>query len=328
MANFQVTPGKTGLPVQKTLQPVEAAKEPRRRQNFLQRATRPQYLLIMPAILVLGLVTIYPFLQALRESLFGVTIQNYFDAPFVGLQNYSATLQDSTFWSSLTVSLIYVVAAVTLEFLLGLGLALLLDRPLFGKRLIILLLIAPMFVAPVLIGYSFLLQLDPLNGPIPYWLSTYFHFTFHNEGPLGPHYALPTVIFVDVWQWTPFMLVLLYAGLQTVPQEVVEAARVDGAHGLRLLLHVILPLLRPVIAIAVVFRTVDAFRVFDSIHVLTDGGPQNATSTISVFIDHTAFLAGNFGEAASISVLLIVVVTIVARLLVRFLFGQQISVTR
>jgi len=124
------------------------------------------------------------------------------------------------------------------------------------------------------------------------------------------------------------MLVLLYAGLQTVPQEVVEAARVDGAHGFRLLLQIILPLLRPVIAIAVLFRTVDAFRVFDSIHVLTDGGPQNATSTISVFIDHTAFLAGNFGEAASISVLLIVVVTIVARLLVRFLFGQQISATR
>jgi multiple sugar transport system permease protein len=180
----------------------------------------------------------------------------------------------------------------------------------------------------VLIGYSFLLQLDPLNGPIPYWLSTYLHFTFHNEGPLGPHYALSTVIFVDVWQWTPFMFILLYAGLQTMPHELLEAARVDGAHGFRLLYHIILPLLRPVIAIVVVFRTVDAFRVFDSIHVLTDGGPQNATSTISVFIDHTAFLAGNFGEAASISVLLIIVVTIVARLLVRFLFGQQISATR
>jgi ABC-type sugar transport system permease subunit len=328
MADFQATPGKTGLPVQKTLKPVEAANEPRRSQTFLRRATRPKYLLIMPAIIVLSFITIYPFLQALRESLFGVTIQNYFDAPFVGVQNYSATLQDPTFWSSLAVSLIYVVASVTLEFLVALALALLLDRPLFGKRLIILLLIAPMFVAPVLIGYSFLLQLDPLNGPIPYWLSTYLHFTFHNEGPLGPHYALPTVIFVDVWQWTPFMLVLLYAGLQTVPQEVVEAARVDGAHWLRLLLHVTLPLLRPVIAVAVLFRTVDAFRVFDSIHVLTDGGPENATSTISVFIDHTAFLAGNFGEAASISVLLIIVVTIVARFLVRVLFGQQISATR
>lgn len=328
MANFQVTPGKTGLPVQKTLKPAEAVKEPQRRQNFLQRATRPKYLLIMPAVIVLSFITIYPFLQALRESFFGVTIQAYFEAPFVGLQNYSATLQDPTFWSSLKVGLIYVVATVTLEFLLALGLALLLDRPLFGKRLIILLLIAPMFVAPVLIGYSFLLQLDPLNGPIPYWLSTYLHFTFHNEGPLGPTYALPTVIFVDLWQWTPFMLVLLYAGLQTVPQEVVEAARVDGAHGLRLLLHITLPLLRPVIAVAVLFRTVDAFRVFDSIHVLTDGGPENATSTVSVFIDHTAFLAGNFGEAASISVLLIVVVTIVARLLVRLLFGQQISATR
>jgi multiple sugar transport system permease protein len=328
MSNFQATPGKTGSPVQQILQPARAVPGPRRRQNFLQRATRPQYLLIMPAILVLGFITIYPFLQALHSSLFGVTIQNYFDAPFVGLQNYSATLQDPTFWSSLLVSLMYVVAVVTLEFLLGLGLALLLDRPLFGKRLIILLLIAPMFVAPVLIGYSYLLQLDPLIGPIPYWLSTYLHFTFNNEGPLGPTYALPTVILVDVWQWTPFMFILLYAGLQTMPHEVLEAARVDGAHRFRLLYHIILPLIRPVIAIAVVFRTVDAFRVFDSIHVLTDGGPENATTTISVFIDHTAFLAGNFGEAASISVMLIIVVTIVARLLVRLLFGQQISATR
>src|SRR5690348_5803616 len=113
MANFQVTPGKTGLPVQKTLKPVEAANEPRRWQTFLRRATRPKYLLIMPAILVLSFISIYPFLQALRESLFGVTIQDYFNAPFVGVQNYSATLQDSTFWSSLAVSLIYVVATVT-----------------------------------------------------------------------------------------------------------------------------------------------------------------------------------------------------------------------
>lgn len=328
MANFQVTPGKSSLSVEQTLQSAGIVDERKKRQNVLQRATRPHYLLIMPAVLVLGLITIYPFLQALRESVFGVTIQSYFDAPFVGVQNYVTTLQDASFWASLRISLVYVLASVVLEFLLGLGLALLLDRPLFGKRLIILLLIAPMFVAPVLIGYSYLLQLDPLNGPVPYWLSAYLHFTFHDEGPLGPTYALPTVIFVDVWQWTPFMFMLLYAGLQTVSQEVVEAARVDGAHGFRLLLYVIMPLLRPVVAIAVLFRTVDAFRVFDSIHVLTDGGPQDATSTISVFIDHTAFLAGNFGEAAAISVLLIIVVTIVARLLVRFLFGQQISATR
>jgi multiple sugar transport system permease protein len=297
-------------------------------QRRLRAVSQPKYLLLLPVTLILCLVTIYPFAQALRESVYNVSIQNYFSATFVGFQNYATALQDGTFWTSLLVSLIYVAGAVTIEFLLGLALALLLNRPLLGKRIIITLLIAPMLVAPVLIGYSFLLQLDPLYGPIPYWLATYLHFTFNNQGPLGPSYALPTVIVVDIWQWTPFMFVLLYAGLQTQPQEVIEAARVDGASFLRLLVSVTLPLLRPVIAVAVLFRTVDAFRTFDSIHVLTDGGPESATTTISVFIDHTAFLAGNFGEAAAISVLLMIVVTIVARVLVRFLFGQQIAAIR
>src|SRR5579875_1666974 len=146
-----------------------------------QTLAQPRYLLLLPVVLILCLVTIYPFVQAVRESVYGVSIQNYFNAPFVGFQNYATALQDQTFWSSLVVSGIYVVGAVTVEFGLGLGLALLLNRPLPGKRLIIALLIAPMLVAPVLIGYSFLLQLDPLFGPIPYWLSTYLHFTFNNE---------------------------------------------------------------------------------------------------------------------------------------------------
>jgi multiple sugar transport system permease protein len=328
MTIFQTVSRKTGRQVQEAPMPSRSAGQPRKRPPFLQLVTRPKYLLLVPVTVILCFVSIYPFLQALRDSIYGVNIQSYFDAPFVGLQNYSAALTDPTFWLSLQVNILYVVVAVSLEFLLGLGLALLLDRPLFGKRIIILLLLAPMFVAPVLIGYSFLLQLDPLNGPIPYWLATYLHFTFNNEGPLGPHYALLTVIGIDLWQWTPFMFILLYAGLQALPHETLEAARVDGSNSVNLLVHIILPLLRPVIAIAVLFRTVDAFRAFDSIHVLTDGGPTNATTTISVFIDHTAFLAGNFGEAAAVSVLLIIVITIIARFMVRFLFGQQISAQR
>jgi multiple sugar transport system permease protein len=328
MTIFQTMSRKTKLQVQEAPTLSRSVGPLRKRQPFLRQVTSPKYLLLVPVTVILCFVSVYPFLQALRDSVFGLNIQSYFDAPFVGLQNYSAALTDPTFLISLQVNVLYVVAAVSLEFLLGLGLALLLNRPLFGKRIIILLLLAPMFVAPVLIGYSFLLQLDPLNGPIPYWLATYLHFTFNNEGPLGPRYALLTVIGIDLWQWTPFMFILLYAGLQALPQETLEAARVDGSNSVHLLVHIILPLLRPVIATAILFRTVDAFRAFDSIHVLTDGGPTNATTTISVFIDHTAFLAGNFGEAAAVSVLLIIVVTIIARFLVRFLFGQQISVQR
>jgi len=312
------SPG-TGLP---------ALAAPGRMSRLWARFAQPRYVLLWPITFILLLITVYPFLQALRESFYGVTIQNYFSAPFVGLQNYAMALQDQAFWASLGTSLIYVVGSVSVEFLLGLGLALLVSRPLWGKRILITLLIAPMLVAPVLIGYSFLLQLDPLYGPVPYWIAQYLRFTFGGQGPLGPAYALPTVMAVDIWQWTPFMFVLLYAGLQTQPAEVVEAAHVDGAGFLRLLVQITLPLLRPVIAVAVLFRTVDAFRVFDSIHVLTDGGPETATTTISVFIDHTAFLAGNFGEAAAVSVLLIILVTIIARVLVRALFGQQIAVTR
>jgi multiple sugar transport system permease protein len=311
---------ETALPV--------ASASGRMSRHLWETLTQPRYLLLLPVTLILLLITVYPFLQALRESFYGVTIQSYFSAPFVGLQNYATALQDQTFWASLATSLVYVLGSVSVEFLLGLGLALLVNRPLWGKRVLITLLIAPMLVAPVLIGYSFLLQLDPLYGPVPYWLAQYLHLTFGGQGPLGPTYALPTVIGVDIWQWTPFMFVLLYAGLQTEPAEVVEAARVDGAGFLRLLVQITLPLLRPVIAVAVLFRTVDAFRVFDSIHVLTDGGPETATTTISVFIDHTAFLAGNFGEAAAVSVLLIILVTIIARVLVRALFGRQIAMTR
>lgn len=296
-----------------------ARSRSRPRVGFLAWMVHPARLMVWPVVAVLLFVTVYPFLYGLKLSLYAVTIQNYFTAAFVGLANYAAALVNPNFWHSMWVTLIYVVVAVGVELVVGFYLAVLMHRPLRLKRLWIALIIAPMMVPPVLVGVSFVLQLNSLYGPIPFYLQSWFGFV---HSLLGNTYALPTLIAIDIWQWTPFMFLLIYAGLQALPPEVLEAATVDGAHGATLLKNIVVPLVAPVMAVALIFRVLDAFKSFDTMFVLTNGGPNYATTTISIYIFKLAFATGNFGEAAAINVLLIILVTIIVRLLIHRTLSQ------
>lgn len=271
--------------------------------------------MIAPITLVLVLVAIYPFLYSVRLSLTNAHMANYANPEFVGLRNYISILESAPFWHALALSLIYVALAVTVETGLGLGLAMLADKARRLQRVFVSGLIAPMLISTVLAGVMFRLELNPTFGII----ARYVEALGFKSQLLGPDYALPTMIAIDIWQWTSFMFLILYAGLRSLPNEPYEAARVYGASKWQILRYVTLPLLRPVLLVAVIFRTMDAFKAFDHIYTLTAGGPGDATTTISILAYNFAYKMDDFGRASALAVILLVVVILISKFLLRFL---------
>jgi len=271
--------------------------------------------MIVPITVVLVLVAVYPFLYALWLSFTNAHMANYTNPSLVGLTNYGAILRNAVFWHSLWRSLIYVMAAVCVETGLGLSLAMAADKAARLQRLFVSLLMIPMLVSTVLVGVMFRLQLNPTFGII----AKYAEALGFGQQLLGPRYALFSMICIDIWQWTSFMFLILYAGLKALPSEPYEAARVYGASKWQIFRYVTLPLLRPVLLIAVIFRTMDAFKAFDHIYTLTAGGPADASTTISILAYNFAYKMNNFGMASALSVILLIVIVIISKFLLRFL---------
>ena len=273
------------------------------------------YVLLVPAAIALAAVSIYPLVYGLIASLrhyrYGV------DIDFAGLTNYVNVLQDQTFITALETTAKYVVLCVFLETLLGLGLAMLVNRELRGASLWRIGIILPMTVAPVVVGVMWRLIYasdigiaDPVMGL----------FGIHDVHVLGTdNSAFLGVVLLDVWEWTPLMFLILLAGLQTLPVEPFEAARVDGAGPWRTFVDHTLPMLRPVLAIAIVLRTIDAFGTFDQVFVLTHGGPGEATKLLSIYGYDTAFKFQQTGYAAALFVTMGLLVLALALAAVRLL---------
>jgi multiple sugar transport system permease protein len=277
------------------------------------------YLLIAPTVAALAALSVYPLLYAIRISL----QSGSGEAARWTLANFARLATDQFFLAALWHTLLYAIVALTFEFLLGLSLALILDRPLRGRGLFRALLLVPMMLPPVVVGVVWRLMLNPNFGAINGTLKAAGADTDSLTWTASPTLALASVIAVDVWQWTPFMFLVLLAGLQAIPQEPYEAAMIDGSSAWQTFRYVTLPLLRPAILVALLLRTMDLLRVFDQIFILTEGGPGFATETVSLYIYRTAFRFSDFGYATAMSFVLLLLTNIISLTYIRLLQRQE-----
>jgi multiple sugar transport system permease protein len=251
-------------------------------------------------------VSIYPLYYGFKASFTRYLYGRSFGS--AGLENYKIAWNDPYFHSAMWTTLRYVVCVVTLETLIGLGLALLVSREFRFAGPIRVGLILPMTIAPVVVGVMWRLMYDSSVGVVDPLFTT---FGFSPPEVLANYTsAFIAVVLVDVWEWTPLMFLIILAGLQSLPEEPLEAARVDGAGRWRVFVDHTLPMLLPVLLVAIVLRTIDAIGTFDQIYVLTDGGPGTATRLISIYAYNTAFLFTQYGVALAMLIMLLVMVAL------------------
>ena len=274
------------------------------------------YILIAPTIAVLLALTIYPLIYSIKTSLQG-------ESGNWTLQNFARLATDQFFLSALAHTFVFAAIALTLEFLIGLGLALLLDGQIRGRGLFRALLLLPMMLPPVVAGVVWRLMLNSNFGAVNGTLKNMGVNTEALVWTASPKLAMASVIVADVWQWTPFMFLILLAGLQAIPQEPYEAALIDGSNRWQTFKYVTLPLLKPAILIALLLRTMDLLRVFDQIFILTEGGPGFATETASLYIYRTAFRFSNFGYAAAMSFVLLAITNVISIGYIRLLQTRE-----
>ena len=228
----------------------------------------------------------------------------------LGWDNFVTLFRDGRFGNSLLITVKYIVISVGIQTLAGLLIALLLNRPFKGKSIVRTLIIIPMFVTPVVVGLTWRMFFDPSAGIINYLIGR-FGLGGQPDWLGNPGLALPAVIIADVWEWTPFIVLIIMAGLDSIPDELYEAAVVDGANELQTIRGITLPLLLPTLAIAVVLRVVDANKVFDVIYVMTRGGPGLATETTNLYAYTTGFQYFRIGYATTIALVFTLAVTLV-----------------
>lgn len=260
------------------------------------------YLLLAPLLVLLLALLGYPLVTNLIYGFSAVTFENLRSPTWLGLGNYSAVLRDEGFWEALGFSLRFALVCTVFQVLLGFALALLFDPLLARRKPLLALLLLPMMISPALMGIMYRLLLDDFVGIVPQYLAL----AGFRSNLLTPPLLIPTLITIEVLQWTPFAFLIFYTGLQGVPAELVEAAKIDGAAPPQVLRFVLVPLLVPAIAIAGFVRFIDSFRVFDHIYVLTGGGPGNLTTSISIYIYKTFFQQAQLGQAVAASMLLLI----------------------
>lgn len=274
----------------------------------------------LPTLVLIGLVAVYPIIDAVWLSLHQVQLQfPQLGRPFVGLGNYIALAHEPRFWGALITTSMFTAITVTCELVLGVVLALMLDRAFAGRGLVRAAVLVPWAFTTVVAALmwkfmynedygvlnALLLRAHLVSEPVA-WLAT-------------PSNAFRAIVIADVWKTTPFMALLVLAGLQGIPSEVHEAARIDGAGPASTFFRITLPLLRPTILVALLFRTLDAFRVFDLVFVLTRGGPANATESLSYLTYQRLFREFDFGMGSALSVVTFLCVLAISFVFIRVL---------
>jgi len=254
--------------------------------------------MVLPCLICLMILTVFPILYT-----FYLGFHNYellkSGIKFIGLDNYRSLTSDPNFWGSLKVTLIFTFITVMSELVIGFLLALLLNQDLKGIKVARVIFLVPMIIAPVTVGVIWRLLFHVERGPLNYflqllglkpqlWLS-------------NPRIVLASVILVDIWKWTPFVLLILLAGLQSLPGEIYEAGKVDGASGFELFRYFTIPLLQPYVIVALTMRTIDSLKTFDYLYVLTGGGPGRTTEILNIFTYYTAFRYHNIGYASAVA---------------------------
>jgi multiple sugar transport system permease protein len=268
--------------------------------------------LVAPALAVLAVFAFYPVAGSLWLSLHRVVLSlPGLGEPFVGLDNFSELLAGPVFWHSLVVTLVFVAVTTALEVTIGLGFALCLDAAYHGRGLVRAVVLVPWAVPTVVASQMWRYLFNDAYGPVSYYL-------LGGAAPLADRFgALAAVIVADVWKTSAFAALIILAGLQTIPRELEEAAEVDGASPLRRFFVVTLPLLRPALLAALLFRTIDAFRVFDVIFVMTQGGPGDGTDVLQYLGYKRMFAEGLMGSGAAVSTIVFALTFVVSLAYVR-----------
>ena len=274
---------------------------------------------VAPAALVIILIVLIPLGRALWMSVFDIRLTRPGVEPFVGLGNYIEQLTSGDFWAATGRALYFTVVSTALELGFGMGLALLMDQPLRWRWLLRTLVILP-WALPTIVNALMWRWIDnaeygALNALLTQTGVLHDYQPWLSDSDL----AMWMVIIADVWKLTPLVAILLLAGLQSIDREVVEVARVDGAGPWQVFRHILLPLVTPVILILLVLRTMEAFKVFDLIWIMTHGGPANSTQTIAIYAYQTAYQGFDFGRGAALGYLIALVIMVLAAIYLRLL---------
>jgi len=274
-------------------------------------------LFISPALALLLFLSIFPLLWALYLSFTDYSATRDVPAQWVGLDNYIDILTSSAVHERALTTAVYVVAAVALQTVLGFSIAYLISRRVRGRGLMTTLFLVPMMLSPVVVGLFWRFMLDTQFGVINSLLGSLG--IGQVEWLTNQRLALFSVILVDTWQWTPFIMLIALAGLTAVPRYLYEAASIDRASEWFRFRNITLPLVWPLLLIAVLFRAIEAFRLFDLVYILTNGGPGVSTETLSFHVYKVAFLGFDTGTASAYGILMVVVVIVLAQFYLRYL---------
>lgn len=273
------------------------------------------WLLMLPTLVVLAVMTIVPTIYLLYSSFRSDTLLGP-AGQFIGLTNFTNTLTDPSFWHSILITVAFVAVAVLLEMFLGLLLAIPLAAQTRANTWGTTLLLLPFAITPVVSAMIFKEMLNPNYGWIDYFMGV-IGLPSHVEWLSHPSTAWIALVGLDVWQWTPFVALILIAGIQSLPHDTREAASIDGASAWQTFWHVSLPQLMPFVAIALVLRTIQAFKTFDSFKIMTGGGPGDSTEIINLGIYRVALQSFRVGAASAVAILLLILLSFLVPALLR-----------
>jgi multiple sugar transport system permease protein len=280
----------------------------------LGKKTITPYFVILPGILFLIFMAIYPLAFSLWISFSNWNLldpEHY----FVGINNYKNTILNKNFWNAVWVTGIFTIAAVGMEIILGFIIALLINNITRGRRFFQTIFLLPVVVAPAISGLMWRFMLNYEYGVLNYFMTVV---NLQRHAWLAEKsLALPALIMTDIWQWTPFMTIILLAGLQSLPDEPMEAAQIDGCSSWQRFWQITLPMMKRVTTIALVLRTIDAFRIYDIIFMMTRGGPVHATASLSWIIYERAFKTFELHKSATMSWLMLIIVTVIIMVILR-----------
>jgi multiple sugar transport system permease protein len=282
--------------------------------------------MLIPALLILAFTSLYPFVYLIRMSFMKFSLTPGVPSNFIGLTNWLKMFKDPAVIEAWIVTLKYYVGCLFFQILLGTGIALIIYRIKRMRNVIVLAVAAPLFLAPALVGLLGRLLLDPNYGLYFYGMKTLGFFSFLQKIGVSDvntilgssSLALPAVIAIDTWEWTPLIVLIVLAGLSNIPKELVEAASVDGAGFWQRTRYIELPLLKPAFIVALLIRTMDLVRFFDVIFITTAGGPANVTKILAMKIHETAFRFYDLGYASVLGITLLIITILLGNVFVKF----------
>lgn len=284
--------------------------------SYRQKKRLVPWLFVLPCIVIILLVTIFPTIYS-----FGLSFTKWEislpDRPFIGLGNYVALFKDDRFLHSILITAIVVVVGVGIEMVLGFGLGQVLSVRMRGKRFFVAALLLPVMVMPVVVGYIWRLLWDPQYGPINQIIGWIIGKPFYFTWLAKTWSAIFAILVTEIWQWTPFMFLVFLSGIVSLDPEIFEAADIDGASRWNKLRYLTIPLLRPIIVVALLIRGLDALKFFDVIFALTGGAPGNSTETISFYIYKTGYQFFRLGHGAAASFILLIALIVILTYLLK-----------